>query len=250
MLNQLIRSVVASAAFSGVAVAQLSFVSQDRSVSAGSICTSTSQTIIAPDFGVFGATAHAGDSGCWGEAVQNSTLDGARVVAVGSTRGYRGSTAIPYPGATAHFATVFDVALPTDFRLVTHWDYATWSLSGPGVNLASFGTFGDRVDAGKLLVGRYTLQANANLEHMAGWIIPTNFSVTLEARCVADVDDGSRTGTPDGGVTPDDLVYYLAIFEQGGLAADVDDGSGTGTLDRGVTIDDLLYYLVRFEAGC
>ena len=29
-----------------------------------------------------------------------------------------------------------------------------------------------------------------------------------------------------------------------------DDGSGTGTKDGGVTIDDLLYYLVRFEAGC
>ena len=32
--------------------------------------------------------------------------------------------------------------------------------------------------------------------------------------------------------------------------ADLDDGSGTGTPDGGVTIDDLLYYLQRFEAGC
>ena len=32
--------------------------------------------------------------------------------------------------------------------------------------------------------------------------------------------------------------------------ADVDDGSGTGTPDGGVTIDDLIYYLTRFEAGC
>jgi hypothetical protein len=32
--------------------------------------------------------------------------------------------------------------------------------------------------------------------------------------------------------------------------ADVDDGSATGTPDGGVTIDDLLYYLVRFESGC
>lgn len=69
-------------------------------------------------------------------------------------------------------------------------------------------------------------------------------------RCVADVDDGSGTGTPDGGVTIEDLLHYLAIFDQGSIEADVDDGSATGTRDGGVTIDDLLYMLIRFEAGC
>jgi len=73
---------------------------------------------------------------------------------------------------------------------------------------------------------------------------------TLPTPCPADVDDGSGTGSPDGGVTIDDLLYYLFIFEAGDLAADVDDGSGSGTLDGGVTIDDLLYYLFRFESGC
>ncbi len=68
--------------------------------------------------------------------------------------------------------------------------------------------------------------------------------------CVADYDDGSGTGTPDGGVTIDDLLYYLVLFEAGTGGADVDDGSGTGTRDGGVTIDDLLYFLARFEAGC
>ncbi len=68
--------------------------------------------------------------------------------------------------------------------------------------------------------------------------------------CVADFDDGSGTGTPDGGVTIDDLIYYLGLFEAGDVGADVDDGSSTGTRDGGVTIDDLIYYLVRFEGGC
>ncbi len=68
--------------------------------------------------------------------------------------------------------------------------------------------------------------------------------------CVADVDDGSGWGVPDGGVTIDDLIYYLFVFESGDERADLDDGSGTGTPDGGVTIDDLLYYLQRFEAGC
>lgn len=77
----------------------------------------------------------------------------------------------------------------------------------------------------------------------------TSPSATLTI-CVADTDDGSGTGTCDGGVTIDDLLYYLRIFEEGQLAADVDDGSGRGSPDGGVTIDDLLYYLVRFEAEC
>ncbi len=68
--------------------------------------------------------------------------------------------------------------------------------------------------------------------------------------CVADMDDGSGSGTPDGGVTIEDLLFFLGLFDAGDARADVDDGSGTGTPDGGVTIEDLLYYLVRFDAGC
>lgn len=68
--------------------------------------------------------------------------------------------------------------------------------------------------------------------------------------CVADVDDGSGTGVPDGGVGIEDLLYYLGIYDAGVTAADVDDGSGTGTPDGGVGIEDLLYYLARYDAGC
>jgi hypothetical protein len=68
--------------------------------------------------------------------------------------------------------------------------------------------------------------------------------------CVADFDDGTFTGTRDGGVTIDDLLYYLFLFEAGLVEADIDDGTGTNTPDAGVTIDDLLYFLQRFEAGC
>jgi hypothetical protein len=69
-------------------------------------------------------------------------------------------------------------------------------------------------------------------------------------RCVADVDDGTGTGTPDGGVTIDDLLYYLVIYGDGNIAADVDNGTFTGVPDGGVTIDDLLYFLVRYGDGC
>jgi hypothetical protein len=70
------------------------------------------------------------------------------------------------------------------------------------------------------------------------------------ARCVADYDDGSGTGTPDGGVTLDDLLYFLDLYGAGDVRADVDDGSSTNTHDGGVTLDDLLYFLLRYDAGC
>lgn len=92
-----------------------------------------------------------------------------------------------------------------------------------------------------------TVRFNAVISNSCGSTTSDTVALTI---CVADVDDGSGTGTCDGGVTIDDLLYYLGLFEQGAVAADVDDGTGTGTPDGGVTIDDLLYYLVRFEAGC
>jgi len=75
-------------------------------------------------------------------------------------------------------------------------------------------------------------------------------NAAILSRCIADTDDGSGSGQGDCGITIDDLLYYLFIFEAGFPTADVDDGSGTGTLDEGVTIDDLLFFLARFEAGC
>lgn len=83
--------------------------------------------------------------------------------------------------------------------------------------------------------------------HALGTYIGQNF---LGIRCSADVDDGSGTGQPDGGVGIDDLLYYLQAFDTGSHDADVDNGSGMGVRDGGVTVDDLLYYLSRFELGC
>lgn len=69
-------------------------------------------------------------------------------------------------------------------------------------------------------------------------------------RCPADFDDGTGTGTPDGGVTLPDLLYFLGLYDAGTAGADVDDGSGLGERDGGVTLEDLLYYLARYEIGC
>jgi hypothetical protein len=85
----------------------------------------------------------------------------------------------------------------------------------------------------------------------AGSLFSTdNVLITVNPGCVADVDDGNGTGTPDGGVGVEDLLYYLDLYDAGNLGADVDDGTGTGTHDGGVGIEDLLYYLARYDAGC
>ena len=76
-------------------------------------------------------------------------------------------------------------------------------------------------------------------------------SVVISAgNCPADLDDGSGTGTPDGGVDINDLLYFLVQYEAGSIAADLDDGSGSGTPDGGVDINDLLFFLTRYEGGC
>lgn len=115
------------------------------------------------------------------------------------------------------------------------------SVIGAGGGTVSTGTTSITFTIGQPIVGQYSGFTNT---------INAGFWTPGTRRCPADFDDGSGTGTPDGGVTIDDLLYYLSIFEAGDVRADVDDGSGTGTLDGGVTIDDLLYFLERFEAGC
>jgi hypothetical protein len=75
-------------------------------------------------------------------------------------------------------------------------------------------------------------------------------ALVVNPLCIADVDDGSGTGTPDGGIGIEDLLYYLAIYDAGSASADVDDGTGTGVHDGGVGIEDLLYFLARYDAGC
>jgi len=62
------------------------------------------------------------------------------------------------------------------------------------------------------------------------------YEAFMNPACVADYNE-------DCGITVDDLLLFLADFEEGILEADV-------TGDNGVTIDDLVYYLESFEAGC
>ncbi len=75
-------------------------------------------------------------------------------------------------------------------------------------------------------------------------------SAQVRVRCPADFDDGSGTGTPDGGVDSSDVIFFFAAFENGDPRIDIDDGSGTGTPDGGVDVSDVLYFVTRWRAGC
>lgn len=70
--------------------------------------------------------------------------------------------------------------------------------------------------------------------------------------CPADLDDSSGLGNPDCSVTFEDLLYFLAVFDEGTLAADLDDDGdpSSSNPDEAVDINDLLFFLARFERGC
>jgi hypothetical protein len=68
--------------------------------------------------------------------------------------------------------------------------------------------------------------------------------------CIADMDDGTMTGTPNGGVGIEDLIYFLVNFEVGSILVDIDGPDGGGQADGGTDVNDLLFFLARFEAGC
>lgn len=74
--------------------------------------------------------------------------------------------------------------------------------------------------------------------------------IRFDARCFADLDDGTEQGNADSSVDIHDLIYFLKQFEMGDENADIDDGSGTGLTDGAVTADDLVFFLARFEQGC
>jgi hypothetical protein len=102
-------------------------------------------------------------------------------------------------------------------------------------------------------ISRYPVQTGNALWIRVAGSSTTTFGagqLSLTLGCVADVDDGNSTGTPDGGVGIEDLLYYLGRYDLGVAAADVDNGTGTGTPDGGVGIEDLLFYLDRYDVGC
>ncbi len=123
------------------------------------------------------------------------------------------------------------------------WDGTAWCAAGTGMPSSQSGQALYSTTAG----GGRRLYIGGTFDSVSG---ASGNNMAVITGCVADIDNGSGQGIPDGGVDINDLLYFIVLFDLGDAAADVDDGSGSGTPDGGVTIVDLLYFLVRFDAGC
>jgi hypothetical protein len=217
-----------------------------------------------------------------GRVIAGARASSATFSIVGNTLGASASTlraeAIFNDGRRAISGPVTVTVAPTGGVSVLPRTFGYTKFATPGVStiVELPATFGESVASATYGVGALTQAMLAGASDLSYRVVTPSASATGSERlsfqvttasgvsntsyvtlvytglppCVADVDDGTASGTPDGGVTIDDLLYYLGLFEAGDVRADVDDGTGGGVPDGGVTIDDLLYYLVRFEGGC
>jgi hypothetical protein len=158
-------------------------------------------------------------------------------------------SAIGFHDVDAHSGEPYSTA---DWTSLSTNDSLTWRTE----------SFGDNANANALRWGTtYTFWFNANTpprtaEATLGLFLPgTPDSIRVQLPvpgffCPADLDDGSGTGTRDGGVSVEDLLSFLDAYIGGQIRADLDDGTGSGTPDGGVTIDDLRFFLDHLAAGC
>jgi hypothetical protein len=209
-------------------------------------------------FSIFGNTLGADTSDLRAEAI---FTDGKRALSapVTVTVAPTGSPAPVAPRAFGYtkFITPTNPATPTIVELPATFDSvldsATYTiLSNPAQATISGGnTLPYRlVTAAPGASGSDTISFRVNTPGGASSTAFITLVYSGIPSCVADLDDGNATGTPDGGVGIEDLLYYLGLYDAGLARADVDDGSGLGQPDGGVGIEDLLFYLSRYDAGC
>lgn len=107
------------------------------------------------------------------------------------------------------------------------------ATSGPGANATVWYFGGAPTDLREALV-----EAGADV---AGWTLTTAYAVS---------DDGTRVVGVGVNPTGQTEAFLAVLPLPQTCPGDIDDGSGTGKPDGGVDINDLLYFLDHFEAGC
>lgn len=168
----------------------------------------------------------------WSTTINLSNLDNTKDVVIGignfgyGTSNYAGYrlTARDWCGAVVPLST---------FTVLGSYDHS--SLTVPG-------QFNDNLSL-NLVTGIFSGTTVAGQDNL-------NTDIML-VRCPAHL--GTLTIDTVGPSSGDTLFVVVSTprpCSTTGCITDVDDGTGTGTPDGGVTIDDLLYFLQRFEAGC
>lgn len=133
------------------ALAQITYVSQSRTVYARGSCAT--ETFTAPDFGPFNQGAFATCGSNVGTAGQGSTL-GPSLIHLGHSAGAGGGAE-----SSSDFNVVFDVATSVAYSLTASFPASfpgSGTLTGPGTSI-TFGAGGVTSSSGTLSPGRYTM---------------------------------------------------------------------------------------------
>jgi hypothetical protein len=248
-------AVMAALTTAPIAMADVIYISQKRSVSIGNQGIAWKYEE-APDFGPFVASIMADPPyGDYAKASQASTLNPKSIVAKGACSGGKSSGAFQGFG-TSLLSVKFWVGKPTPWALKGFLEYTcnyslSISLSGPGVNISIVNPPGGVCGAPKtywpldmsdaLQPGMYTFSVSAGA---AGGSSPTNnwgsvlYDLILDFTepCLPDCD-------ADGTLTIDDFICFQTYFAMGNSYADCD---ADGTL----TIDDFICFQTFFAIGC
>jgi hypothetical protein len=217
-----------------------------------------------------------------GDVLSNVPTPGERLPTItGTTRQFRVIVRDNHPGAGGvaispavtltipSGATPFAVTSPGESSIIpTGRRVVAWSVGGtnlPPISCSSvsirlstdggatFPTFlGSFPNTGTATVQLPSAapQARIRIEANGRIFFAMSRAFEIDPACAADLDNTSASGTPDGAVDINDLLYFLVVFEAGSTSADLDDGSGSGMPNGAVDINDFLFFLVHFEAGC
>lgn len=113
---------------------------------------------------------------------------------------------------------------------------------------------GDRAMSGYVDVGVVgTILPSGSGATLTAAILSVHAMSGLAGCCPADLATGGYTveeEEPDGQVTPADLALFISRYMASDPLADLDDGTGTGTPDGQFTEADLNYYLNHYFTGC
>lgn len=168
----------------------------------------------------------------WSTTINLANLDNTNGVVVGV--GNFGYGTVNYPGYRLVARDWCGSIVPlSTFTVLGSCDHT--SLTVPG-------QFNDNVSL-NLVTGVFTGTPVHGLDGI-------NTDILL-IRCPAHLGSLTiETLAPSAGDTLFVVVSTPRPCSNTGCITDIDDGSGTGTPDGGTTIDDLLYYLQQFELGC
>jgi hypothetical protein len=242
-MQKFIAIVLVIAALSTACFGQITYLSQDRWISATNGAGGSPETRSATGFEPFIEKVSLN----YGGSSQTSTLEPGMIKAkgVGSGQKFNGWCG----SGKSHFAVSFEVFEPTSWSLsgvlqLSGWnDSASLALTGTGVNIVHSiklpQSFLSLNESGVLEPGAYVISADCHGGcggSGPGGVSTFNFEWSLGAPCAPDCDANAQ-------LSIDDFICFMTAYSLGEASADCD---GDGSL----TIDDFICFQTAFALGC